>query len=206
MWCQKVPRWISISFFLYVSDFSRKIITFLLPPPATCCYTDFKVLQFFSIKSKLSLEKYVRQKFLFCLFPIFFRVCLFFHFFYIVFVKKLFLRLELRILVGNRQTKFFSKKWKVWGFKILIHLLVVLKVPNLEKKWLFKHKPMMRKIDKKHIAKRMENIQNRKKIEKTNKNWWKLLSNIKNFCKIKKVIFYLLAQSTQRLHQDCHKQ
>ena len=44
-----------------------------------------------------------------------------------------------RILVGNRQTKKFSKKWNVCVFKMLLHTVAVPKASNWSKLWLFKY-------------------------------------------------------------------
>ena len=82
-------------------------------PPPSLTGLSSKCHNFFSTWSLLSLEKYVRQKYLLCLFSkMFFEFVCFPPFLPCFWPKNAFFGLKSRILMGNRQTKNFFKKIK----------------------------------------------------------------------------------------------
>ena len=108
-----------------------------------------KRYNFFYIRSFLGFRKYVGQKFSLYLFSQKFLEFVCFTPFYLLFFKKVdIFWLKWRILVENRQTKTFSKKWNVWVFEMLLHILTVQKTSNWNKLWLFKRTLMMEEMEK----------------------------------------------------------
>ena len=112
------------------------------------CYSQYSGLQnsitFFSTGSLLSLEKYVRQKFLLCLFSKNNLEFVWFPPYYHLFSKNLVFFAQNSVYWWEtNKPKHFLKKWNVWVFEMILHTLAVPKASNWNKLWLFKHTPMM---------------------------------------------------------------
>ena len=116
------------------------------PPPLTGLSS--KCHNFFSIWSLLSLEKYVRQKYSLCLFSKKILSLSVSHHFYSPFSKNwvLFAKNCVYWRETDKLQKIFLNE-SLNDLDVLFHPLVVLKASNLKELWLFKHTPMMGKME-----------------------------------------------------------